>query len=158
MTTLPAALSDSSDLGDYDGKDIIRTSIIIRNTGDGLSEAMAIAPQVLHIGDEGYALIKFKVVDHHHPEIKGTDCLELKQILKAGIATIVDADFAQEKIDAQAERIQRAKDAAKGQGSLSTELLEKQHAEGEHAAGLVEGCPPCSAEQDALEAEGDLPE
>lgn len=148
-----AALSDRSVLGDYRGRDIIRTSLTIRNTGDGLSEAMGIDPQVLEIGDEVYVLLKCEVVDHAHPIIKDTDCLELKQVLKAGTATIVDADYAEDRIDQQAARIQRAKDAASGQGSINTELLERQHMDGSHADGLVEGCPRCDDERDAEEAE-----
>lgn len=149
---MAAALADRSVLGEYRGRDIIRTSLTIRNTGDGLSEAMGIDPQVLEIGDEVYVLLKCEVVDHAHPMIKDTDCLELKQVLRAGTATIVDADFAEDKIDQQAARIQRAKDAASGQGSINTELLERQHNDGAHADGLVEGCPRCE-EEAALEAE-----
>jgi len=152
MTDLASAMSDKRNLGEYRGRDIIRTSLTIRNTGDGLSEAMAIDPQVLEEGDEVYVLLQCEVVDHQHPLIKGTDCIELKQILRAGTATIVDADFAEAKIEAQAARIQRAKDDAQGQGSLSTELLEKQHSEGEHRE-LIEGCPICENERDAMDAE-----
>lgn len=99
---MAAALSDRSVLGAYRGRDIIRTSIVIRNTGDGLSESMGIDPQVLEIGEKGYVLLEYECIDHAHPMIKDTDCLELKQVLKAGTATIVDADFAEEKIEQQA--------------------------------------------------------
>lgn len=153
MSEMAAAMADKRELGEYRGRDIIRTSIIIRNTGDGLSESMAIAPTVLEEGDEVYVLMKCEVIDHHHPLIKGTDCIELKQVLKAGTATIVDADYAEEKIAAQEARIQRAKDEAKGQGSLDTGLLEKKHDDGDHADGLVEGCPKCDAEREAEEEE-----
>lgn len=146
---MAAAPLDRTVLGEYRGKDIIRTSVAIQKTGDGLSESMSIDPQILEIDETGYALIEYEV-DHHEPKrIPGTECLELKQVLHAKTVTIVDEDYAAERIESQKAKNQRAKDARKQQGSIDTTLLETQHNDGNHASGLVDGCPICDTERQA---------
>lgn len=164
MTDVAAALADTSALPDYGGKTVTRTAIKITNAGDGLSQGLAIEPQVLGLGEVHYVVLECVVDSHEHDRLMAqgndTGLLVLNQVLKAGTGTLIDADVVREAIKEQAERIERAKDAAAGRAKLPypDELL-KQHDEGAHAE-LVEGCPTCDAEVAAARAEtegGDQP-
>lgn len=169
------ALADRSALEPYKGRDVLRTSIKITNAGDGLSNAMAIAPQELDLGSTVYVILKCEVASHEYDPIKDTDALELAQVLKAGDSTLADKDLVAHLIQEQADRITAAKekaagllriefpDASGGDGGPldggdgdeedETAVLVRQHNAGVHADERREGCPPCDAEA-ALEAEG----
>ena len=152
MSQLAATMADTSTLGEYAGRDIARTTIAIQKTGDGLSESMSIDPQLLDIRSRVYVVLECDVKRHEFEPIEDTDLLNLKQVLVAQAATIVDEALVGEAIDKQKDRIKRAKDAATGQGSTSTALLENQHNEGKHRE-LVDGCPICESEREAEEEE-----
>lgn len=158
MTDAAAALADTTKLPDYGGKPVVRTAIKITNAGDGLSAGLAIDPQVLALGERHYVVLECIVDSHEHDRImdknNDTGLLVLSQVLKAGTGTLIDADVVRTAIVEQAERIERAKDAAAGRSKLPyPDELAKQHADGAHAEGLVEGCPDCDAEVAAAEAE-----
>lgn len=161
MTDLQTALNTSVEpLDDYKGRPIVRTTIALRNAGDGLSEGMAIEPEVLEQGSEVNVLMRCKVADHVLKPIteKGTDLgmLELEQVLKAGTAVLVDADLGAEMLDKQAERVAAHKQAmaeakalAKGGGVQGTmpptktdEQLHAEHTEGLHEEAEA-GCVDC---------------
>lgn len=114
MTTSLAGALNESDLGEYRNKKITSTSIAVRNAGDGLSQAMEIAPEVLEPGSTVFVLIECVVDKHTLALIEKADSYELKQILKAGTATIVDDQNSKKKIAAQRNRIEKAQEAAKG--------------------------------------------
>lgn len=158
MTDAAAALADTTKLPEYGGRPVVRTAIKITNAGDGLSAGLAIEPQVLDISQTHYVVLECVVDSHEHDRIiaQGSDTglLMLNQVLKAGTGTLIDADVVRTAIAEQAERIVRAKEAAKGVAKLPyPDELATQHAEGRHADGLVEGCPACDAEVAAAEAE-----
>lgn len=113
MTSLAGALNDT-DLGEYRGKRITHTSIAIRNAGDGLSDAMEIEPEVLEPGTTVFVLLECEVGEHGLKLVDKADSYELKQVLKAGTATIVDDQGSRKKIAAQRLRIEKAQEAAKG--------------------------------------------
>lgn len=158
MTDLAAALADNSKLGEFEGEKVLSAGIELPDAAGGLREALAIEPQAFH--DDGSK--RFVVLEVGLEKIRFDPIRDGKEgaklgwrrvhVFKTSGATFVDADLVKSHIDQQRERIQRAKDQATGQGSLSTELLESQHADGRHADGLVEGCPRCEEEQ-ALEEE-----
>jgi hypothetical protein len=156
VTDLATALAaNPGRLDSYKGRDVLRTTIAIRNAGDGLSEAMSIDPTELEIGDTVYVVLECEVDKHTHAPIKeAPDCLTLKQVLKAGSATLVNAELVADVIERQRAAIQRAKDDANGQGRLDNALLERQHEAGEHRE-LVVGCPLCDDELDAEEVPPD---
>ncbi|QOR55382.1 MAG: hypothetical protein SHS37scaffold145_33 [Phage 71_18] len=163
-----AALADHQ-LTPYRGKPVVRTSIAITNAGDGLSNAMRIEPKELEPEETVYVVLECTVAKHQHVPIPDTGTYELGQSLKAGAATLVDADLVRPLIEAQKARIQAAKDEAAGQvnlegnpGWLSDEagdeepealVLRRNHMSGNHAQGLMEGCPLCDQEQAAMDAE-----
>lgn len=159
MTDLAAALADTSSLPDYQGRKVARTTISIRNAGDGLSEGLSIDPQVLPLGATVHVVLECTVVGHDHDVMKqAPDLLVLDQVLKAGTGTLIDSDVVKEAITQQADRIQRAKDEAAGRTRLPLpDELQAQHDEGGHADGLVPGCPSCDDEAAAEAAEADQP-
>ena len=105
-------------LGSFDGRDELATSIKVTNAGDGLSEALATEPQILHTGDVVYVLLKTEVGPIRHVPIKETKGYTREHTLVSGAATIVDDDYAVQAIEDQQDRIQRAKDSSVGQGRL----------------------------------------
>lgn len=118
---------------------------------------MAIAPQVLDLRSKRYVVLECTVDAHRHKNLPGTEMLTLEQVLKAGVATLVDADLVQVVVDEQRERIAKAEEAKKGVSRLPYDEgeLGLAHARGEHADSLAEGCPVCDLERDAKLAEAD---
>jgi hypothetical protein len=49
------------DLGEVDGHPVVRTSVSVRNAGDGLSRDLAVAPRVLHDGEEVVVVLRCRV-------------------------------------------------------------------------------------------------
>lgn len=175
MTDLATALADNSALTPYKGSDVLRTTIAVRNAGDGLSEAMGIDPQELPIGSKVVLVLECEVKAHDYERIPNTKALVLKQVLKAGTATIIDAEVVQQALATQREKIDQAKAEASGQPRLvdttgqlnpaaaagnpdeepEDEVLLRHHAAGQHSDGLVEACPACAndkAKDDELAA------
>ena len=150
-------MSKSNPLGKYEGRPIVETGIRIRKTGDGLSNAMAAEPRVMHVGDEGYIVLEFKVVDVSHPAEKRHDPafggVKRIHILDAGTATFIDGEYVEEAIAQQREVNLRHAAEQRGQHEIGDTALIAAHEEGAHADGLVDHCPLC-AEEKALEADG----
>lgn len=122
------------DLGDLDGVPFDRAAIRLRKAGDGLSEAMVVAPTLIRKGDTGYALVKWtcsKVVAEDQVQGKG-DGLRVLQvrvaILDAGGAALVDAELASDTLDAMADLIREHRDAEAGQAAMLQTPAEEQRA------------------------------
>lgn len=101
-------------LGEYLGKDIIRTSVKITKAGDGLSKSVGIAPQLFAQGDELMVLLKVKVGQHIHKPIPETECLELVQEFEAITATIVNDQASQKRLAQQENALAKAEEKKKG--------------------------------------------
>lgn len=97
------------DLGTFDDRDVLSTSVAITNAGDGLSASLNIDPRVMHIGDTGVIVLEYCVTKIGFREIKDTDVLERVHTLRAGTATIIDREVVADALDAQALKIERAK-------------------------------------------------
>lgn len=109
-----AALADTSALADYQGKPTVSTSIAVTNTGDGLSQAMAVEPVTYPVGSKQYVVIECDVDAHDHALNESDEAFHLKQKFKGGTALVVDADLVAEMVTAQRDRIREAKDKAAG--------------------------------------------
>lgn len=110
MTTKTAA---KPELGTFDGRDVISTSLSVTNAGDGLSAAMTVEPVLLHHGDVVIVVLECEVTKIGFVEIKDTDVLNRVHTLRAGTATIIDRDVVAEALDAQALKIEKAKGIAR---------------------------------------------
>lgn len=101
-------------LGEFDGRPVGTTSISVTNAGDGLSEALAVDPQLLHLGDTVIVVLECEVSKIRFLQAKGTDELVREHVLKAGGAALIDRDLVSKVLDEQANRIENAKLAAAG--------------------------------------------
>lgn len=157
-TSTAAALAVTDHLTPFDGKPVLRTTISVTNAGDGLSEAMAIDPRELHHGEVVHVVLECEVAKVRFDPIKDApDHLTRVHQLRAGTATIVDAAMVQDVLDRQRLAIEKAKEAAAGIARLpgtepwdaEADALAAEHLDGQHAAGLREGCEyERQAEQD----------
>lgn len=138
-----------ADLGTYDGRKIVRSKIKVTRAGDGLSQALAIDPQLLHWGEKVYVVLECDPGSVTHTPVKDStsDC-EIVFALVAGTGTIVDGDLVKAAVEAQTEKIIAAREAAAGllQLTPNDETLMQQHADGEHDEGKRVGCPTCYPE------------
>lgn len=96
---------DRADLGSFDNKLVLATGIRITNAGDGLSKALQVDPKLIHHGEEVYVVLRTECANVAFPPIKDTDGVMRMHTLRAGTATIVEADLVREVLDAQEERI-----------------------------------------------------
>jgi hypothetical protein len=150
----------TTDLGEFDGQQVLRTTIAVTNAGDGLSDALKVDPALLHLGDKVYVVLECEVSKIRLDPIKDTDALTRVHTLRAGTATMVDADMVQAQLAEQAERIALAKEAESGVSRMfdkGEDQLLAEHEEGDHADGLVDRCPECEAERAAEADEDDTP-
>lgn len=94
----------------YKGRAVVGATVKIRNTGDGLSSAMAVEPVELEVGTRVHVVLECVVEKHlHEPEEKNVyDRLILVNDLKAGRATIVDGSIVRDHLDEQQRKIEEA--------------------------------------------------
>lgn len=105
------------DLTPFEGLDVIGTTIAIRNAGDGLSAAMEVEPTELHHGETVHVVLECLVEKIRHDPVDKSraDGPQIRvHMLKAGRATMIDADTVTAALDAQQAKI----DAAKGSPQL----------------------------------------
>lgn len=140
-------MSDTVDLGEFEGRKVTKTTIAVRNAGDGLSKAMKVDPQLLHQGDRVYVVLECDVDKVTFDPYDDGVCARI-QNLNAGTATIIDGAVVRDALDQQRDRIKLHEDAQKGVHELPTsEALAR-----EHTAGLHDGddpdvhpaCPSCN--------------
>lgn len=93
----------------FESRDVASIAIIVRNTGDGLSEAVAVDPVELHVGDEVTVAMRCTVEKIRFDPIKDTDSLRRVQILKAGEATFLESETVNSALDEQLQRIEASK-------------------------------------------------
>lgn len=117
MTDAAGALAPIDHLADFDGRPVIRTAIAVSNAGDGLSEALRIDPREFHHGEIVHVVLECTVDQVRFVPVDAKDPsgpLVRSHRLKAGTATVVDADLVSEHIERQRLRIQAAQEAAAG--------------------------------------------
>lgn len=93
----------------FEGLDVVTTKVIIKNTGDGLSQAMAIEPQVIAVFDRKFVVLEVECDAVNHRRVKDTEVLERVVVLKAETATFVDEHLVKDVLDAQRLAIEKAK-------------------------------------------------
>lgn len=122
MTDLASALASpaATHLTAYRGRPVVRVEARVTNVGDGLSESLGVGPNELEQGDTVDLLVRCVVGPHQIRVLKGYDSderdapLRLVMTLEGRTVTVVDADFADEKIAEQKRRNSAAADDAKG--------------------------------------------
>jgi hypothetical protein len=134
----------SAPLGSLDGWPVRATSVAITNAGDGLSTAMKTDPVILHSGDTVYVVLECEVGKITFVPVEESEGWKRQHQLKAGVATIIDAESVKAAIDAQRELNVKAAEAAKGVQRLPIDLVD-EHDRGEHTFFPTDGCPDCEA-------------
>lgn len=152
-----------SDLGFNEaGRPIVGAKVIVRKTGDGLSESVKVDPSLalaIKQGDEGFIVFEYKCVDVHQPaedrKNPGDGGVFHVPVLDAGTATFMDAESVASAIRDQRERNERFREEQRGQHQLSDAELIADHDDGKHKGDVfpVEHCPRCADEVDAVAAE-----
>lgn len=102
-------------LNQFDGRDVVGTTIALTNAGDGLSKAVATEPIELHHGEKVYVVFETEVSKVRFDKSKD-DASKLVRVhtLKAGTATIVDFDLVSDVLTAQ----EKKNDEAEGKQKL----------------------------------------
>ncbi len=109
----------------YDGHPVLNATMQIRNTGDGLSKALAVAPVKYDLGSTIHVVLEC-VVEKHRYDPQDGNALTLVNMLKAGRATVVGASLVNKALNAQAKEISDADPQASL--DLEEELAEKEKA------------------------------
>lgn len=140
------------DLGSFDGHSVRGTTIRITNTGDGLSKALKIDPQLLQMGDRIFVVVEAVVGPiTFDPIDDDSDDVIRKHSASAQAVTLVDESLVREVLDAQIERIEAAREAESGQTRLNLsndpdeppeEGFVLAHVAGDHKR-KKRGCPLC---------------
>lgn len=95
-------------LPDYRGNPVHSAAIQIRNTGDGLSQALGIDPEIFELGSIVHVVLECVVEKHRYDPIKDTDGYQIVNMLKADRATFIDAEVVGKYLDETEERIAEA--------------------------------------------------
>jgi hypothetical protein len=172
------AATERVTLPDYEGLPVRRVAMKITNAGDGLSDSLKLEPILLHHNDEVFVVLRGFVVDVQHPPADKSEPGEIDAVVKtykvkaAEIAIVEHGDVdallernrerlgEKRKLQERLEAEQRAAEGAEMRlpGTEDTAaVLEAEHADGDHASGLVDGCPRCIAEAEAVAAETPAP-
>lgn len=97
-----------SGLSKFEGREVMNVTAAIRNTGDGLSDAMNVDLVELHHGEKVYVVLECDVEKLRFDPIKDTNALNRVHMMKAVSATIVDEELVREALDEQQRRIDEA--------------------------------------------------
>lgn len=117
----------------HDGRDVIGAKMSLTNAGDGLSKAMGLEPQRLHIGDRVLVLVEAVVAKEQYvPAIAGdlAGPLHFVAVLKADAAKITTLPGAIKEMDKHKGRIEKAAQIP-GQQSIQDEINNGERAEAE---------------------------
>lgn len=97
-------------LTEFEGHEVLSATIAITNAGDGLSKAMEVDPIEFEHGERVYVVLECEVAKIRFDPIPDTEKgLQRVHVLRAGDATIVEADLVKNYLSAQRKRIEDAK-------------------------------------------------
>lgn len=134
----------------FEGRPVLGVGIEIPGAGGGLRDSLTIDPVVYHYGDVVHVVVKGRVGKIRFDPVKDAgEAVRRIHVLEVEDAVLVDAEDVTSMLDAQAARIEEAR----GLLRLPFDELTEQHEAGEHAADLVDDCPECDREREAMEAE-----
>lgn len=110
MARPKAADPQTGALGTFDGMEVIGTKVNIKRAGDGLSQSLAIEPELLHMHERRFVLLEVMVGPVKFDPVKDTTakCMRVHDLI-AQTVTFVDEEFAREKVAAQKRKIDEAR-------------------------------------------------
>lgn len=130
-------------LPEFEGLPTIAVSLEVRGIDGGFNDGMTIDPVVLHKGDKVFLLVEGTVAGINHKPIEEANAWRRAHVVRVDAGTLVGREFAEAHLDEQAKRIEEAKGLAR---LPFGDELQEAHQAGDHAEGLVEGCPDCDHE------------
>lgn len=89
-------------------RDVTECAVKIVNTGDGLSEALDIAPVELDHGQTVHVVLRGTVTKITYEQVKDTDELRRVHTIKATFGTLVDEPAARKVLDTARRKIETA--------------------------------------------------
>ena len=92
----------------FEGREVIGAKVAITGAGDGLSQAMAVEPVELTLGQTVYVVLECTVDKIVMERVKDTDALTRVQRLRAGTASLVDKALVADVLIEQRRRIDAA--------------------------------------------------
>lgn len=95
-------------LAPFEGKPVLSASVSVTNAGDGLSNALAVEPIEMHVGETGIIALEYEVAKVRFDPIKDTPGLQRVHILRAGTATFIDEKTVAMALEQQKARIEAA--------------------------------------------------
>lgn len=95
-------------LPDYMGHPVHSAAVQIRNTGDGLSQALGIDPEVMELESTVHVVLECVVEKHRYDPIKDTSGYQIVNMLRAERATFIDRQHVEKYLDETEERIAEA--------------------------------------------------
>lgn len=105
------------ELEPFEGMPVIAAGIEIPGAAGGLRDAMKVEPRAWHIGDRVFVLLECDVRDVRHPSVDKGDLNGPRRrvhVLDSLAGTVMEPDVAKPAIDAQRERIIKAREEALG--------------------------------------------
>lgn len=140
-------------LSAFEGRQVLGVGVEIPGAGGGLRDALTIDPQEFHYGETVFVVIEGKVGKlRFDPVREAGEAVRRVHVLDVKAATIAERETVERLLDEQAKRIEEARGLAR---LPFGDELQEAHDRGEHAEGLVEGCPDCDHEAELAAGEAD---
>lgn len=152
--TAPIDPNAVTDLGTFEGLPILDITVAITKAGDGLSNALKANPHRFPKGSRTLLLLEVEAGAVAHKPAKDADAwIEVRTLEAVGVAFVPKtlAPEVTRLITETNERVKEAIERERGVNRLPVgEAFAKAHDAGDHASGLVPGCPTCQEEADAM--------
>lgn len=144
----------------FEGRQVLAVGIEVPSAGGGLRDALTIDPAEFHYGETVFLVVEGKVGKIRFDPIPDAgESVRRVHVLETVAATIAERETVERLLEEQAKRIEEAKGLTR---LPFGDELQEAHQAGDHAEGLVEGCPDCDHEaelaaKEAGDGEGDEP-
>lgn len=104
----------------FEGEEVVKAAVRITNAGDGLSEALKVAPKALEMHEEVFYVLRGEVTQINHKTDKD-ELLTRLHTIKAAEITEIDGKVASKMLQQAAADLDKAKKEAQGQLALDDE-------------------------------------
>lgn len=111
--------SSKAPLGSQEGVPVVQAAVSITRAGDGLSDALKLAPEALHYGDRVFFILEGEVTSVTFvPVSPSANALERKHKIVTQNITRVEGTQVQEFLDAEEARLEKLRDEVAGREPL----------------------------------------
>jgi hypothetical protein len=98
----------------FEGRDVVGAAMKITRAGDGLSEALELAPEVFKPGEKVTLVLEGVVADVVYKQVPKTEAMKRVHVLRTERIVKIPAADAQGYFVAEAERLSKLRDEAEG--------------------------------------------